>query len=119
MGRQFGIASVQTAAGVEIGIVVTSFQDQKTAEIAEARDGEGKVTDLKAYSRGTTKTFTGLLDQASPDIDAGDALTYEAVQYIVESANINRTNTTYCEVTITARTADAAAISPYSSGATT
>ena len=119
MARQFGIASVQTASGVEIGIVVTSFQEQKTAEKAEARDGDGKVTDIKAYSVGTTITITGLLDKASPYIEAGAALTYNGVNYLVDTSNINRTNTTYCEVTITASTADSAAISAYSTGATT
>ncbi len=119
MARQFGIASVQTDAGAEIGIVVTSFQEQTQSEKAEARDGEGKVTDIKSYSRGTTITITGLLDKSSPDVKGGDALTYDGVDYHIDTASINRTNTTFCEVTITASTADAAAITPYSAGTTT
>jgi len=117
MARQFGI--ITTTSGAVTGIVVTSFQKQKTAEIAEARDSEGKVTDLKAYSVGTSITITGLLDATTVSVGAGDSLTLGAVNYIIESSNQNETNTTYCEVTITARTADAAAISPYSTGATT
>ena len=45
MAVQFGVVS--TASGVS-SMVVNSFSTTENAEIAEARDAQGKVTDMKA-----------------------------------------------------------------------
>ena len=111
MARQFGI--ITTPAGTVSGIVVTSFTQSTSAEIAEARNEQGYVTDLKAYSKGTSVNVRGLLDSTDVTVSAGDTLTLGNVNYIVESVNRSETNTAYIEVDFSARTADAAVISAY------
>ena len=66
MARQFGI--ITTTTGIS-GIVVNSFSRNKTAEIAEARNEKGEVTDLKAYSKGETISVTGLLVRLVKEAD--------------------------------------------------
>jgi pyridoxine 5'-phosphate synthase PdxJ len=109
MARQFGI--ITTTTGIT-GIVVNSLTTSNSAEIAEARDENGKITDLKAYSKAETISVSGLLD-GSIGVQAGAKLTLNSVDYIIESVEISETNTGYTEVSLTARTADSAAIAPY------
>ena len=110
MARQFGI--ITTTTGIA-GIVVNSFSRNKTAEIAEARNEKGEVTDLKAYSKGETISVTGLLDAESITIEPGSKLTLGEKDYIIESVDQSETNTGYVEVTLSARTADSAQIEAY------
>ena len=110
MARQLGI--ITTTTGIS-GIVVNSFSRNKTAEIAEARNEKGEVTDLKAYSKGETISVTGLLDAESITIEPGSKLTLGEKDYIIESVDQSETNTGYVEVTLSARTADSAQIEAY------
>ena len=114
MARQFGI--ITTTTGIS-GIVVNSFSRNKTAEISEARNEKGEVTDLKAYSKGETISVTGLLDAESITIEPGSKLTLGEKDYIIESVDQSETNTGYVEVTLSARTADSAQIEAYGSEA--
>lgn len=109
MARMFGI--ITTATGVT-GIVINSLTINNTAEIAEARNEKGQVTDLKAYSKGETISVTGLLD-GETTVSAGETLTIGEKNYIIESVDRNETNTGYVEVSLSARTADAAVIDAY------
>ncbi len=110
MAKQFGI--ITTTTGIS-GIVVNSLTRNRTAEIAEARNEKGQVTDLKAYSTGETISVTGLLDAEAITIEPGSKLTLGEKDYIIESVDQNETNTGYAEVTLSARTADSAEIDPY------
>lgn len=116
MARQFGIIS--TPSGTISGLVVTSFTSSTSAEIAEARNEQGHVTDLKAYSKGTSVSVRGLLDSTEASVSAGDIFTLASVDYIIESVNRTETNTAYIEIDFSARTADAAEISAYTAPAT-
>lgn len=109
MARQFGI--ITTTTGIT-GIVVNSLTTNNTAEIAEARNEKGQVTDLKAYSKGETISITGLLD-GDVTVEAGAKLTLGEKDYIIETVDRNETNTGYVEVSLSARTADAATIDAY------
>ena len=113
MARQFGI--ITTTTGIS-GIVVNSLSRNKSAEIAEARNEKGEVTDLKAYSKGETISVTGLLDAESITIEPGSKLTL-GKDYIIESVDQSETNTGYAEVTLSARTADSAQIEAYAASA--
>ena len=110
MAKQFGI--ITTTTGIS-GIVVNSLTRNRTAEIAEARNEKGQVTDLKAYSTGETISVTGLLDAEALTIEPGSKLTLGEKDYIIESVDQNETNTGYTEVTLSARTADSVDIDPY------
>jgi len=111
MARQFGIIS--TVSGFT-GVVVTSFDKQTTVEVAEARDGSGKVTDQKAYSRTTTLTATCLLDSADYSVAAGDSITFDSVSYLITNVTVREQNTEFATVTITAERKDSATIAAYS-----
>lgn len=110
MARQFGI--ITTVSGIT-SLVVTSFTEKQNAQIAEARDSAGKITDLKAYSLGSTVTVKGFLDAESSSVRAGDTLTLDGKNYIIESVSRNESNTAYVEVDITARSADSAVTEAY------
>ncbi len=109
MSRQFGI--ITTTTGIT-GIVVNSLTTNNTAEIAEARNEKGQVTDLKAYSKGETISITGLLD-GDVTVEAGAKLTLGEKDYIIETVDRNETNIGFVEVSLSARTADAAEIAAY------
>lgn len=117
MARQFGI--ITTPAGTVTGLVVTSFTSSTSAEIAEARNEQGYVTDLKAYSKGTSISVRGLLDSTDVTVSAGDTFSLSGKDYIIESVNRTESNTAYIEIDFSARTADAAVISAYTAPAAT
>ena len=110
--RKFGVITSMT--GVESGFVCTGLTRSGGADIAEARNGEGKVTDLIAYSRNKSISISGLLDvqEGKPLPQAGDVLTLEGEEYLIESCDQTESNTDYVQVSISARRADDAAITP-------
>ena len=111
-GRQFGIIT-NTSGGVASLIVPNGIQSQNSVETAEARNEQGKVTDIVAYSKSQTVTFRGLLNNTEYDFDAGSTITIGSSTYLVESRDINEQNTAFVEVTITAKLSDAATITAY------
>ena len=111
-GRQFGIIT-NTSGGVASLIVPNGIQSQNSVETAKARDSAGKVTDIVAYSKSKTVTFRGLLNNTEYDFDAGSTITVGSETYLVESRDINETNTNFVEVTITAKLSDSATITAY------
>lgn len=101
MAVTFGVTST---AG---SIVLTDFTEGTNAEIAEARNASGQVTDMKAYSVGKTVTCTGY--GAAPA--AGTTLTAGSGTYLVESAELVESNTDFQKVNLTLRSADSATLS--------
>lgn len=117
MARKFGI--VTSLTGLQAGIVVNGITRDESAEIAEARNEKGEVTDLQAYSVGESISVQGVIDDEKGEIvKAGSKLTLAGRDYIVESVNKPETNTGFCEATINARTADSAVITPKAAAAT-
>ena len=116
MARKFGI--VTNLTGLQAGIVVNSITRDESAEIAEARNEKGEVTDLQAYSVGESISVQGVIDDEKGEIvKAGSKLTLASRDYIVESVNKPETNTGFCEATINARTADSAVTTPKAAAA--
>lgn len=114
MARQFGI--ITTVSGIT-SIVVTSYSEKQNVQIAEARDSQGKVTDLKAFSQGSTVNIKGYLEDSTTIVQAGNTLDLNSRHYIIESVVRNEKNTAFAEVDITARTADSASAEAYASSA--
>lgn len=110
MAVQFGVVS--TVSGVS-SMVVNSFSTTENAEIAEARDAQGKVTDMKAYSVSRTVSVKGLLEEGFA-LKAGDLFAMNNQNYIIESVSRNETNNGYVEVELTAKLSDSATASGYS-----
>ena len=110
MARQFGIITTVTGAS---SIIIQSLNKKSTVEIAEARDENGKIIDLKAYSKGESVDIKALLDSTTVTTEAGQTLTIGSKSYIIESTDQAETNTGWVEVSLTARTADSAAIAAY------
>ena len=115
MARQFGI--ITTSAGVT-GIVTNSMSTKESADVAEARDENGKVTDVKAYSRRTTFDIRGVMDSASIAVHAGDSVTLGGKTCIVKSVDVSESNTGFAEASVSAEAVDSAAVSAYDGGTT-
>lgn len=112
MARRFGI--ITNVAGLQCGITVNSVGRGDSVEVAEARDEKGRVTDLKAFSRGDTVSIQGVVDDEKGDIvKSGSKLTLEGKEYLVESVDKPEQHTAFYEATIIARTADDAVIHVY------
>lgn len=112
MARRFGI--ITNVAGLQCGITVNSVSRGDSVEVAEARDEKGRVTDLKAYSRGENVSIQGVVDDEKGEIvKSGSKLTLEGKDYLVESVDKPEQHTAFYEATISARTADDAVIHVY------
>lgn len=88
--------------------VVQSMSKNETAEIAEARNHEGKVIEQKAYSTGEEVQFEALLDADATPPKAGETITVDSTQYLVSSCNLSSSNTEFKKVSITATKKDSA-----------
>lgn len=107
--RTWGI--ITNLEGLQAGLCVNSLSFNDTASVAEALDEHGRCTDLAAYSKRTTVSITGVLDSAKGELaKAGNKITISGKDYIIDSVNKNESNTAFCEVTISAQTADNAII---------
>ena len=93
--------------------VLQSAGKTSTAEIAEARNEVGKVTDMKAYSRTNEGTSEGIFD-GDTVADAGAELTVAGVAGLITNVSVNESNTDYKRVSVTVQTKDAAVLSAYS-----
>ena len=112
MARKFGI--VTSLEGFTAGMVVNSLSFSESAEIAEARNQYGQVTDYASYSRAKTVNITGLLDQSKGElVKAGAKITLGTENYIIDNVSKNESNTGFVEVTISAKTADNVQITIY------
>lgn len=111
--HKFGIISNGASA---TGLVVQSCNKDENVEIAEARNESGQVAELKAYSKGTTYSITGLVkDGNETTVTVGSSVTIDNLNLIVESVSKQETNTGFVQVTMTCRTADSATITAYGS----
>ena len=107
---KFGI--ITTLTGTE-DIIIQSINKKTSAEIAEARDESGRVIELKAYSQGKSVDIRALLNADKIQTEAGQTLTVEGQEYIIESTDQAENNTGWVEVSLSARTADSASITSY------
>ena len=62
MARKFGI--ITSVENLQAGIVVNGITRNESAEIAEARNEKGQITDLAAYSRAESISVQGVIDDA-------------------------------------------------------
>lgn len=110
MARKFGI--VTGVSGLTAGIVIQSLTYNETAETAEARNSTGAITDLAAYSRSTSLSISGLLDESDGTtlVSAGSTLTLGGKNYLIESVDKTESNTDFVRVSLSCRTADSATI---------
>jgi hypothetical protein len=106
MARKFGI--ITSVEGLTAGVVVESLSYSESAETAEARNETGAVTDLASYSRSTTLSISGLLDESEGVTlaKAGNKLTLDGKEYLIESVDKNESNTDFVRVSLSCRTAD-------------
>lgn len=109
MARKYGIASFANGHGM----IVNSFQPEESVEKAEARDESGRVIDTWAYSRAKNFNVSGVYDDASELPKAGDVLTFDGEDYLVDNVSKPETNTGAVEVTIQCSRADNATIHSY------
>jgi hypothetical protein len=92
--------------------VLQSLSTNGTAEIAEARNSTGKVTDQKAYSITQEATAEGLFD-GDTIADPGTSLAVGGVTGLITNVGTTETNTEYKRVTVTVQKKDAATQAAY------
>ena len=111
MSRQFGVVSTGSSFA---GIVVQNYTENESVTIAEAKNEQGAVTDLHAYSKEKTIQVDGYVD-GSVGITAGNTITVGGNTYLVESVSTTENNESYKKVSLSAKTADNAQIDALSS----
>lgn len=89
MAISFGVVSGATCS---YG-TVNSAEKSTSAEIAEARNATGAVTNEQAYSRTTTGKLTAVMTSAVPE--AGTALTIFGVAGLAANVRTIESNTGY------------------------
>ena len=109
MATKFGI--ITSTTGMSAGITVNGLSFQDTVQQAEARDEQGAITDITAYSRGQTVTVDGVLTAETSGLaTAGSILTLGGSSWLITDVSRTQSNTDYVQVSISARTADNATI---------
>ena len=114
------MAEELTGESVEFGVgenrtigIVQSETENNSAEVAEARDENGKVFIQKAYSKSCEKSFEALFLAGTTAPAAGTVITVGEWTGIVTSANITRSNTDFTKISITASHKDTATLVAY------
>lgn len=105
--RLFGIISDKT--GIPSALIVNNLNRSQAAQIAEARDENGKVIRQQAYSIQKSVNLNGITTASDP-IDAGKQITIAGENYLVDQAAQNESNTAFVDVSISAVHSDKAAI---------
>ena len=115
MARQFGIIS-NTSGGVA-GCVLNTVRRSTTAQTAEARGEDGKITDRWFYSREEHVSLSGVMDGSALSVKAGDTITYGGKSYGVVSTSMDETSTGAATFSIEGSAPDSASLHTYSSSA--
>ncbi len=105
--RLFGIVS--TVEGKPAALIMNALNKSESAQIAEARDEQGKVIERKAYSIDKTVSMNGVTTAANP-VKAGSTIIVAGQNYLVDKADQNESNTAFVDIAISAQTADTADI---------
>ena len=113
MARQFGIVS-NTDGGVA-GCILNTVKRSTSAQSAEVRNENGIVTDTWYYSREEKVALTGVMDDTSLSVKAGDTLTYGGKTYGVNATSMDERNTGAATFTIEGSIADNATLHSYQS----
>ena len=107
MARQFGVLT--TADDVVTAAMLQTSETTATAEIAEARDNNGKVTDQKAYSKTQEVRMDYLIDSGDTDLPAAGAeVETSALTGLATNVSRSETNTGYATGSFTVQLKDAA-----------
>lgn len=107
MARKFGIIT-SSVQGLTAGIMVNGLTYNESAESAEARNEQGQIVDLASYSRSTSLSINGYLDESDGVTlaKAGNKLTLDGKEYLIESVDRTESNTDFVQVSLSCRTAD-------------
>ena len=103
MTVSFGTAESPNTIGI-----VQSEKETTQAEIAEARDEEGKVFAMKAYTKTSMRTIEALFAAGTTPPEAGEIINLGGWQGIVTEATLKRSNKEFATITITAVCKDSA-----------
>lgn len=101
----FGTSDYRNVIGI-----VQSEVSRESAEMAEARNEDGKVFVMKAYSKTSEKTFEALFASGTTPPEAGKSITVGTWKGIVTQSSITRSNTAFTKISITAVCKDNASL---------
>ena len=106
MALSFGVTSVDSTAA-SYG-VFQQYQENDSAQVAEARQENGKMVDMKAYSAEKQTQVQFLVNGSLPTI--GATATINSRLGLVVERSVTETNTNYKTGQVTLRSADAATL---------
>lgn len=106
MALSFGVTSTDSTA-LSWG-VFQQFQENDSAQVAEARQEDGKMLRMKAYSKDLQKQVQFLVNGTVPQ--AGGTLSIAGTVGLIIDRNVTEANTAYKTGQITTRSADSATL---------
>lgn len=110
MARIYGVGTFPSTGA---GFICNNFNEEETAEKAQARNENGQVIDEWTYSVGRSFSATGLIDDVDKLPKAGETFTLNGKTYLIDSISKPRTNTGAAEITFSGSAADDATLHPY------
>ena len=111
MARIYGVAMFPSNGA---GIICNSFNEDESAEKAQARNEKGQVIDEWSYSTSRSFSASGLIDDVSKLPKVGEVFTLNGKKYLLDSISKPKTNTGAAEVSFSGSAADDAELHPYS-----
>lgn len=107
-------STIAFGVGAEATIgIVQSTNNNSTAEVAEARDENGKVIAMKAYSVSKEVTVEALIASGATPPAAGTSCTLDGVTGVVTASNVTKSNTDFQKVSVTIKLSDNASVLAY------
>lgn len=108
------MASVLTygAGETKTWMVVNQVSEDDSVEIAEARDENGKVIEMKAYSSSKEMKYEGLLKAAGTPPEKGTVCEVDGWSGLVTSVSKTKSNTEFVKLSITLKKSDSAELTP-------
>ena len=92
--------------------VLQSVENSESADIAHAKDANGKTTNSKAFSKTVNVKAEGLFN-GDALTGAGKKLTIDGVEGLVKSQTKSQSNTDWQKVSVEIEKQDAAALTEY------
>jgi len=99
--------AVTTSGGYGVLQGVTTSQ---TAETAEARNADGEVEEIRAYSKADEVKLEGLLQDDDSPAEVGTTITVGSDTYLLTNKEVTESNTEFQKISVTGIKKDSATL---------
>lgn len=114
MAKVFGIVAADVTDMTSYG-VLQEVDSSDSVEVAEARDEDGYITDMIAYSKTEEKTYNYVVNGTKPTV--GSVWVSGTLNFLITAVSQKHSNTEFSSGTLTAQRKDNATITAYSAPA--